>query len=576
MTEDIERTGVAALPKEFNSVMLPYSVISQSKSPIRKGFLNAISPNAILVFDESHNAASANLNSNILRTGLPLVESSKAVLFSSATYAKTPSVFNLYVVKTALRTAVPSLESITDALKVGGENVSEYIASGLVKEGQMIRRERSFGDCKKVTDYVGTIRREDSFGNTTYADLPDDTQRAFYDEAIGYFKELRDFSKSDLCSTAIKNAIYKKATDLGKELVSMDIYQEALKAPKESASRVQREWIKNNLGKYVVDYSTDSISRYKATFRENLFLAVKAKFSADKIIECLNTPVTYKNVDGTQHTAPQKPIIAMANTGEAIFNELRLQEGQEVINDFSVYLRAVYNKLFAGTFSLRRVDNNIFESTSSLESRDVDYVFEEYEYEVVMDDFYDNGEMITAIQARLDAYNSQLPFSIIDYLRDRIESVQRAPIYFAPNGAPLFGRAGSQNYKFAEGTSRKYMFKRDDAGVLRYQKNDRIKSTTKVFRAFNDGDVDVMLINVVASTGGSAQSSPNEGVDTRPRNMFVVQFELDINVEVQKRGRINRTGQLNSPSYTYIITQIPVELRKYLMFRKKLRKLIFH
>ena len=43
-----------------------------------------------------------------------------------------------------------------------------------------------------------------------------------------------------------------------------------------------------------------------------------------------------------------------------------------------------------------------------------------------------------------------------------------------------------------------------------------------------------MMINVVASTGGSAQSSPSEGIDTRPRNMFTLQFELDINVEVQK------------------------------------------
>jgi hypothetical protein len=573
MTEEIKRTGNVMLPKEFNAVMLPYSVISQSKSVDRKEFLNAIAPNSILVFDESHNAASANLNSNILRTGLPLVEASKAVLFSSATYAKRPSVFNLYVVKTALRTAVPSLESITDALKVGGENVSEYIASGLVKEGQMIRRERSFGDCKKITDYVGTLRREDSFGNTTYADLPDDTQRAFYDEAIGYFKELRDFSKSDLSKTAIKNAIYKKAEELGKEIVSMDIYNEAVNAAKDVVGRVQREWISRNLGKYVVQYSTDNISYYKATFRENLFLAVKAKFAADKIIECLNTPVTYKNVDGSMHTAPQKPIIAIKNTGERIFGELKLTEGQEVQNDFSVYLKAVYNKLFQGTFTLRKVDNNIFKSESKLSEDDLEADVEEFEYLVTNDDFYDGGQQVNEIQSKLDAYNSQLPFSIIDYLRDRIESVQRPPIYFAPNGAPLFGRAGSQNYKFVEGTSRQFMLKRDSDGVLRYMRNDRIKSTTKVFRAFNDGDIDVMLINVVASTGGSAQSSPEEGIDTRPRNMFIVQFELDINIEVQKRGRINRTGQINSPTYTYIISKIPVELRTYLMFRKKLRKL---
>lgn len=576
MTDAIERSqGEAQLPKDFNCVMLPYSVISQSRSTIRRNFLNAIAPNAIFVFDESHNAASANLSSNILRTGLPLVEASKGVLFSSATYAKTPAVFNLYVVKTALRTAVPSLESITDALKVGGENVSEYIASGLVKEGQMIRRERSFGDCKKITEYVGTVRREDNFGNTTYSDLPDDTQRAFYDEAIDYFKQLRDFSKSNLAAGAVRTAVYRKAAELGKEIVSPDVLKTVLSAGKDVEGRVRSEFVKNNRNKYIASYNYDSISRYKATFRENLFLAVKAKYSADKIIECLNTPVDYTNIDGSTHRAPQKPMIAMANTGEAIFNELRLQEGDEVQNDFSVYLRAIYNKLFVGTFTLRKVDANIFESTSALDARDIDYEEIESEYQVEMSDFADEGEEITRIQSVLNAYSSQLPFSIIDYLRDRIEAVDRSSIYFA-NGdmsTALYGRASSPKYRFAEATSRKYMLKRDSSGRLIYQKNDRLKSTTKVFRAFNDGTVDVMLINVVASTGGSAQSSPKEGVDTRPRNMFIIQFELDINVEVQKRGRINRTGQINSPTYTYVISKIPVELRKYLMFRKKLRKL---
>lgn len=573
MTDEIERTGDVKLFKEFNCVMLPYSVISQSRSATRKNFLSAIAPNSLLIFDESHNAASANIESNILRTGLPLVEASRGVLFSSATYAKNPNVFNLYVVKTALRTAVPSLDAITDALKVGGENVSEYIASGLVKEGQMIRRERSFGDCKKVTEYVGSIRREDSFGNTEYADLADDTQRQFYDEAIGYFKELRDFSKSEMAASAVANAVERVALSMNKRLASREAYLVAKKATGDMALSLRSEFVKNNRGKYIAEYSPDSISRYKATFRENLFLAIKAKFAADKIIECLNTPVQYTNIDGTTHFAPQKPIIAMANTGEAIFNELRLEEGQEVQNDFSEYLRAVYNKMFVGTVKFRKIDSNIFESISSLEDREVEYEILSADYAVELSDFSDGGAIISDIQNRLNAYSSSMPFSAIDYIRDRIESEQRSRIYFGGNGAPLYGQASSQYYKFAEGTSRSFMLKRDENGVLRFQKNDRIKSTTRVFRAFNNGAVDVMLINVVASTGGSAQSSPEEGVDIRPRNMFIVQFELDINVEVQKRGRINRTGQVNSPSYTYIISKIPVELRKYLMFRKKLRKL---
>jgi hypothetical protein len=48
MTEEIERTGDPKLSKDFNCVMLPYSVISQSKSIVRRGFLSAIAPNSML------------------------------------------------------------------------------------------------------------------------------------------------------------------------------------------------------------------------------------------------------------------------------------------------------------------------------------------------------------------------------------------------------------------------------------------------------------------------------------------------------------------------------------------------
>jgi hypothetical protein len=570
MTNNIQRTGKIQLHKDFNCVMLPYSVLSHGRSKSRIGFINEIAPNALFVFDESHNAASADSKSNILNRALPIVENSKACLFSSATYAKTPRVFNLYVVKTALRTAVPSLESISDALKVGGENVSEYIATGLAKEGQMVRRMRSFGDCKKVTEYVGQEIEEDG-DIVRYKDLPDDNQRKIFNEAIGYFKELRDFSKSNVADEAIRNAIQREIDSMGIRVADTKEYLSALRSNKKDDTERQK-FISENKNKYVLTYTKDSISRYKATFRENLFLALKAKFAADKIIECLNTPVRYKNNDGTEQFTPQKPIIAMANTGEAIFNELRLTDNQAIENDFAQYLLAIYNRLFIGNFTLRKVDKNIFESPSTLDNDGIDYDIIEGEYFVDYSDFADGGQRIMEIQNRLQSYTSELPFSVIDYLRERIESTPRSDVYFE-NGKVLYGRAGSPFYKFVEGTARKYMLKRDDDGVLRFMKNDRIKSTTTVFRAFNDGDVDVMLINVVASTGGSAQSSPEEGIDTRQRNMFIVQFELDINIEVQKRGRINRTGQLNSPTYTYIISRIPVELRKYLMFRKKLRKL---
>lgn len=50
--------------------------------------------------------------------------------------------------------------------------------------------------------------------------------------------------------------------------------------------------------------------------------------------------------------------------------------------------------------------------------------------------------------------------------------------------------------------------------------------------------------------------------------MIVLQAELDINTEVQKRGRVNRTGQILKPIYDYVTSAIPAEKRLMMMLQK--------
>ncbi len=97
-------------------------------------------------------------------------------------------------------------------------------------------------------------------------------------------------------------------------------------------------------------------------------------------------------------------------------------------------------------------------------------------------------------------------------------------------------------------------------------------NTEKSFRLFNNGDFDVLLINQSGSTGSSAHSS-KDFKDQRQRAMIIHQFELDINIEVQKRGRINRTGQIILPEYYYITSDIPTERRLMTMLKSKLKSL---
>ncbi|MBK8965188.1 MAG: strawberry notch C-terminal domain-containing protein [Lewinellaceae bacterium] len=76
-------------------------------------------------------------------------------------------------------------------------------------------------------------------------------------------------------------------------------------------------------------------------------------------------------------------------------------------------------------------------------------------------------------------------------------------------------------------------------------------------------------------TGRSFQITHASGKfrDQRQRAMIIHQPELDINTEVQKRGRINRTGQVNLPEYLYVSSSIPAEKRILMVLKRKLKSL---
>jgi hypothetical protein len=131
-------------------------------------------------------------------------------------------------------------------------------------------------------------------------------------------------------------------------------------------------------------------------------------------------------------------------------------------------------------------------------------------------------------------------------------------------------------YSVAEVTGRKYELQinpKTNKGLVLSRK--RI-NTNDAFRQFNNNEVDVLMINQSGSTGASAHAIPTAKVpkeQVRQRVMIVLQAELDINTEVQKRGRINRTGQILKPIYDYITSAIPAEKRLMMMLQKKLKSL---
>lgn len=86
------------------------------------------------------------------------------------------------------------------------------------------------------------------------------------------------------------------------------------------------------------------------------------------------------------------------------------------------------------------------------------------------------------------------------------------------------------------------------------------------------GKADVLLLNSAGATGFSMHADKSFK-DQRQRVMINGQFKLDINKEIQTRGRIDRSNQVKRGTFTYMQTAIPAETRLAMMFSDKLKRL---
>ena len=140
----------------------------------------------------------------------------------------------------------------------------------------------------------------------------------------------------------------------------------------------------------------------------------------------------------------------------------------------------------------------------------------------------------------------------------------------------IIAKLKNAGYSVAEVTGRKYELQLNWKGSKALVMARKKLNTNDAFRQFNNNEVDVLMINQSGSTGASAHALPTAKVpakEVKQRVMIVLQAELDINTEVQKRGRINRTGQILKPIYDYVTSAIPAEKRLMMMLQKKLKSL---
>ncbi|MGH7105245.1 MAG: strawberry notch C-terminal domain-containing protein, partial [Acetobacteraceae bacterium] len=146
---------------DHNIIFTTYSQMQTLKGQqtARQQFLQAFAPNSVVIFDESHNAGGNDserknarqkaADGDTSKTGRAafaraLAGAAKGVFYSSATYAKRPSVMDLYF-KTDMAKAVEGdVRKLAPSIQAGGVPLQQAVAAMLTQAGQYIRRERSF------------------------------------------------------------------------------------------------------------------------------------------------------------------------------------------------------------------------------------------------------------------------------------------------------------------------------------------------------------------------------------------------------------------------------------------------
>lgn len=249
---------------------------------------------------------------------------------------------------------------------------------------------------------------------------------------------------------------------------------------------------------------------------QQVLLSLKAKSAAERAIDYLKQGM--------------KPVIALNNTNESQTGNFALGEEMDAPD-----LGTSLQKGLEGTLRYTKKDAKDNSESGYFKLEDL------------------GEEAVKAyheLEKKIEQTSTGLSLSPIDVIKNELQ------------------KAG---YKVGELTGRQTEFVYNENGtVTKIKRADTDKK--KLARDFNDGKIDALILNKSAATGISLHAS-SKYKDQKKRVMIVAQQQLDVNDEVQMRGRIDRTGQVARGAYEYVVSLIPAEQRLLMMFKAKLKSL---
>lgn len=500
------------IPARFNFLLATYSQFSAHDLSAKQRFLNAVANKNILIMDEAHNASGEGNTGAFFQR---LISHCKGVLYLSATFAKKPANLPLYARKTLMSESNMNRQQLVWAIRAGGVPLQEVISSELVKEGQMVRRERSYEGVE--VNYITLDEMEDE-------------HRAIADTVTQVLRDTIRFQE---------DFVSKEVQRLDDEFADANVNVELRKGTKQAG------------------VSNDPyFSRVFNVINQMLF-SIKADAVAERAIMRLK--------EG------KKPLIAFSSTMAAFIESMTNEDGEPVkagdviAADFSEVLKRGLSSIMRYTLTLPngRVEQRTFTAKELGPQAELAYwnIIEKIET-------VSTGISISPIDVIVKKIR-EAGYSVAEVTGRRF-SVELNEV--KTESGIEFSKADEDEFP---GINLEEAFGKRTKLMGRIHPRKKVL-TNEAFRKFNNNEIDVLLINQAGSTGASAHAIVTDKVpfeEVKQRVMVVLQPELDISTEVQKRGRINRTGQVYKPIYDYVSSAIPAEKRLMMMLQRKLKSL---
>lgn len=502
---------------EYNLMFCTYSQFNRNQNQSKKAaWLPALAKGALLVLDESHNAAGeSNTAENIARA----VAHSRACLYSSATFAKGAKSMAAY--SKAFPDSI-SVAEIADTLEVGGEPLQEILSGLLAEDGAFIRREHDLSALKFQTVVDQSCLEQNEKASDQLAEIL-------------------------LAMSYVAGDVNRMVTRLNA----------AIKKDLEKLGDDQRKG--NRMGVTSVNFG----SRLYNVIRQ-FMLATKVDTTAEKAVKALQ--------EG------RKPVIVLEQTMETLLKEtlfgldrLEVEVSEDPIEAEGGEEQVAVKGMSGDGEEVDALDfrdllYRLLERLSIITRRDAYgqstqvHAMAEAENEEQARAFTDSIKHIRAMISRFPA----LPVSPIDSIREKIEQagfscgeISGRGIELRLSGNPIEKDGVTVVPGVAEGK------------VL---VRSRVDNRTDTIYRFNNGRLDAVVLTRAGSTGLSLHAS-EKFMDQRQREMLELQIANNVAERIQFYGRVNRKGQICPPWITTIASGLPAEMRVLAMQNTKLRKL---